>query len=320
MLLAKFAGLIYPQSPVVKPDSGPHTAWPPLPDVIGPARASRIFHRYRYKLLVALTAGQRKRLLQHLDKFPDWRQIFLEDPSNFYVFFRRYLDRRWSVIKRFEKLSTDLEVAACKFGPDVTRLLAQGHSVRLCEKPSFSVDLTLNKPARIEGFWALSLNDSENRQLFNLSFGFTGNDSVLIASVQGIKRPEGSSMDAIRRLTKQTYGLRPHSLLLEVFKIACAYWGCKQIHGIDSKHQVTKYKKKEDEFKFDYRAYWQEHGGAQLPDGGWILANQTKRRSREEIPSHKRAMYRKRYELLDELAVIADSLKAATVAPAQAYD
>ena len=320
MQLVRFADFIHCYLSGLEDRAGPHTAWPSLPDVIGAARTRRPYHRYRYKLLLALTVVQRRRLLLQLDEHPDWRQIFLEDPNNFYVFFRRYLDRRWSMLKRFEKLSTDLEVAACKFGPDVTGLLARRHSVRLCEMPGFSVDLTINKPTRIEGFWALSLNDSDNRQLFNLSFGFTGRDSVLIASVQGIKRPEGGSIEVIRGLTKQTNGLRPHSLLLEVFRMACTCWEIRQIEGIDSKHQVTKYKKKEDEFKFDYRAYWQEHGAQRLADGGWLLEGRAKRRSREETPPHKRAMYRKRYELLDELGIlVANGLKTARIAPVPSF-
>ncbi len=290
--------------------------WPEARHVLGPARMKRAFHRYKYALLLLLTARQRARLLRLLDTYPEWRQLFVATPSNFFVLFRRYLDRRHSMWQRFDSLMVDLTVAADKFGTDTMRLLAAGHGVRVGAQPGFSVDLTINRPTRIEGFWAFSLNDADNRPLFNLSFGFTGPDSVLIASVQGIKRHDDSAPGVIRSLTKGAHGLRPHFMLLEVFKMACASWGIQHIRGIDSAHQVTRYKKQDDEFKFDYRAFWREHGAVQQPDGAWLLPNQTRRRTPDEMPAHKRAMYRRRYALLDALAaLVAAGLQAPAAAP-----
>ena len=98
--------------------------------------------------------------------------------------------------------------------------------------------------------------------------------------------------------------------------MACACWGIRRIEGIDSRHQVTRYKKKEDEFKFDYRAYWIEHGAHQGLDGNWLLPVEARRRTPDEMPGHKRAMYRKRYALLDGIAAqTAEALQAATLAP-----
>jgi len=71
------------------------------------------------------------------------------------------------------------------------------------------VGLTLNAPTRIEGYWARCLYDADARPLFNLSFGFTAADTLLIASLQGLKRADGSNRETIRALNKQCHGLRP---------------------------------------------------------------------------------------------------------------
>lgn len=290
--------------------------WPTPHEVLGAARMKRPFHRYRYALLILLTRQRRARLLAHLDAYPEWRRLFSTDGGMFFVLFRRYLDRRWSLWRRFDMLEQDLTAAACHFGPRTMRILAKRQSMRICAGPGYSIDLTINRPTRIEGMWALSLNDAANRPLFNLSFGFTGADSALIASIQGVKRSDGDTMGTIRQLTKSNHGLRPHSMLLEVFRMACACRGIRHIEGIDTQHQVTHYKKKVDEFKFDYRAYWSEHGARQAPDGSWILPLEAQRRTPEEMPGHKRAMYRKRYALLDTLAArTAEGLQAAALAP-----
>ncbi|WP_398314313.1 DUF535 family protein [Zoogloea sp.] len=61
---------------------------------------------------------------------------------------------------------------------------------------------------RIEGYWALCLHDSDAPPLFNLSFGFTAADTLLIASLQKLKRVDGSKRETIYALTKQCHGLR----------------------------------------------------------------------------------------------------------------
>lgn len=285
-------------------------------DVLGAGRMKRPYHRYRYALLMAITRQRRARLLAHIDAIPEWRQLFSKDGSLLFVLFRRYLDRRWSMGRRFDMLEADLGAAARHFRADAMRILANRQNMHICAGPGYSIDLGINRPTRIEGMWAFSLNDAENRPLFNLSFGFTGPDSVLIASMQGVKRSDGDTMGLIRQLTKGCHGLRPHSLLLEVFRMACACWGIRRIEGIDSRHQVTRYKKKEDEFKFDYRAYWIEHGAHQGLDGNWLRPVEARCRTPDEMPGHKRAMYRKRYALLDGIAAqTAEALQAATLAP-----
>jgi hypothetical protein len=45
----------------------PAASWPPLPDVLGPARTRRVFHRLKYRLLAWLTTPERRLLLQALD-------------------------------------------------------------------------------------------------------------------------------------------------------------------------------------------------------------------------------------------------------------
>ena len=51
-------------------------------------------------------------------------------------------------------------------------------------------------------------------------------------------------------------------------------------------------------------------------DGAWLLPNQTRRRTPDEMPAHKRAMYRRRYALLDALAaLVAAGLQAPAAAP-----
>ena len=92
--------------------------------------------------------------------------------------------------------------------------------------------------------------------------------------------------------------------MLTIFQMACADWGITEIRGIDPEHQVKKRRNSDKQgFKFDYREFWSELGAVQLGDQDWRLPNQPQRRAVEDIPSRKRALYRKRYAWLDDVAV-----------------
>ena len=194
-------------------------------------------------------------------------------------------------------------MAEAKFGAANAPQLIQGHRIRLSEQAHCSVDLELNRVSFHEGFWALSLKDSHGKALFNMSFGFLSHNAVLIASVQGVRGDPGCHLEAIQAITKQSHGLRPHHVLLNIFQRACAEWGITEIRGIDPEHQVKKRRNTDKQgFTFDYREFWTELGATRLVDHDWLLPNQAQRRAANDIPSRKRALYRKRYAWLDDVA------------------
>lgn len=92
-------------------------SWPPLPDVLGPARTRRVFHRLKYRLLARITTPERRLLLQALDRHPAWARLLDADRRSFHVFYRRYLDRRFGLRARFHAMIADLEAAVGHVGP-----------------------------------------------------------------------------------------------------------------------------------------------------------------------------------------------------------
>lgn len=291
--------------------------WPSMSQVIGILRSSRFVDRFKYQCRMLQASAARRNFLRYLSTNAVWHSLFAFNQRCYYVPFRLYLDRRWSQKMRFEQCATDLQVAQAKFGLAMAQQLVEGHRVRLSEQVFFSVDLELNRVSFHEGFWALSLKDSKGQALFNMSFGFLSPHSVLVASVQGIRGETGCNLEAIQSITKQNHGLRPHHLLLNIFQMACADWGITEIHGIDPEHQVKKRRHADKQgFSFDYREFWTELGAVQLDDQDWLLPSQPQRRTVEDIPSRKRALYRKRYAFLDEVnTVVMTSLASATADP-----
>mgnify|MGYP001766041146 CR=1 FL=1 len=52
---------------------------------------------------------------------------------------------------------------------------------------------------------------------------------------------------------------------------------------------------------FDYDAFWRDYGGQPDGQGFYELPVAAPRREATEIPSHKRAQYRRRYQFMDEM-------------------
>lgn len=134
---------------------------------------------------------------------------------------------------------------------------------------------------------------------------------MFIGAIQGIHGgvPSDESLAIFRRLTKDFEGLRPRSLLLEALRLVAARLAVAHMYAVADvcRHHRHPYFGRRDERKLgtDYDQIWLEHGATigDLP-GFYDLSLAARRKSMAEIPSKKRAMYRRRYEIMDRLAVV----------------
>ena len=124
------------------------------------------------------------------------------------------------------------------------------------------------------------------------------NPTLEICSLQGGK---GQS-EEIKLVTKACGGLRPMSLLVYMAAELARGLACKSLLGIRTQsHVYQSSKRTADRVKFDLDGLWQEHQGC-VQDELWMsLPLEVPRKTLEEIPSRKRASYKARYQLLDQL-------------------
>lgn len=133
-------------------------------------------------------------------------------------------------------------------------------------------------------------------------------DAIWVAGIQGIR----GNLDLNRLLTKVTNGLRPQNLIYFALTALAARFNCKAIYGINSEYH---YYQAEDNFEkkvdFNYNTFWQELGGEAKDDAWFALPVDYQRKNTDEIVSKKRAQYRKRYQLMDEMkdVITSGSLK-----------
>lgn len=229
-----------------------------------------------------------------------------------------YIHNEWDLDTKFEKILTHYEILSAlnsslvHVGGSATDADADCHD--LMDLSDFSPDL---KVMIDKAPWFTR----EGELLINLirgglraaSIAFTlgkanGETVAYIGAIQGMH--SGLSVDEAleiyKGLTKDFHGLRPRSLLLEVLKVLLKKLGVTRIYAVSDRnrhHRHVYFGNDENTvFKNDYNLIWEEHDGVLNPEIGFYeipIAPAIK--DMAEIPSKKRSLYKKRYEVIHAL-------------------
>jgi uncharacterized protein VirK/YbjX len=185
--------------------------------------------------------------------------------------------------------------------------------------------LLLDKPVwfQKEGTLALNLFQGDVR-LFTIAFALASREGERIAIIGGIQgRNLDGILDIYREMTRTAHGLRPRDLLIDLFKAFCREVGAKRLLAVSdaNRHHRHPYfgKAPDRDLPLDYDAIWEDRGGVVVGDGFYELSLDRATRSDDEIPAKKRAMYKKRYALMEELEA-RQSLAMLSAKPQKAWD
>ncbi len=156
-----------------------------------------------------------------------------------------------------------------------------------------------------EGMLVLNLFLQDVR-IYSLAFSFAYEESKLIAYVGAIQGVDVAGiMNDYKDLTKALHGMRPRDFQVEVFRIFCRACNTRKIYAIcDDKrqHRSSYFDSAKSEALFlNYNAIWEERGGVKECEDFYTLALETPMKNLEEVPSKKRGMYRRRYEMLQAI-------------------
>ncbi|MFV7431272.1 MULTISPECIES: VirK/YbjX family protein [Pseudomonas] len=223
-----------------------------------------------------------------------------------------YLSKCWEAPQRLEVVASHFEVLAGQF--PALLLLGRDESLTLCELSSHSPGcrLVLDRPIwfKREGELVLNLFQSDLR-VASLAFSLCrsqGELCLFIGAVQGIHKGIDSetSLAIYRDLTKDFEGLRPRSLLLEALKCLARTLGVAHLYAVSDacRHHRHAYfgSDKGHDLAANYDVIWLEHGATASSHADFFaLPLAAVQRAEQDIPAKKRAMYRRRQVLLDDV-------------------
>lgn len=198
--------------------------------------------------------------------------------------------KRWSE-KLIKAVYVDrlFELAKMQFSDDENDFV----KISLSREPSFAN----------EGEIFIVASDGLGRMIFSLNFNFTktdNGDGLFIGCMQGPAGENGKEL--VRDFTKKMQGLRPHHLMVFILQVIASFYGLNEIKAVSTQGHVYNANSKGKRIKTDYNGFWEEAGGEMGDDGFYILPLSEERKSMEEIKSNKRAMYRRRFEMMDGMA------------------
>jgi len=167
------------------------------------------------------------------------------------------------------------------------------------------VRVIMDRPAWLarEGLLTLSLFKDDFRA-FTVSFSILdGTDrSLFIGGIQG--RNDDDILSLYRDLTKDFHGLRPRDLLLEALRLFAVRLGAKHIFAVADDHKTSRhsYFGTGSAPGLFYDEIWLDRGATRVAKTHFELPMEGSRRDLQEVSSKKRSMYRKRYDMLDQIA------------------
>ncbi len=156
-----------------------------------------------------------------------------------------------------------------------------------------------------EGLFVINLFILDAR-IYSLAFSLAFESDEVVAHIGAI---QGVDVDGIladyKDLTKALHGMRPRDFLVELFRIFCRSIGVTRIYAVDDakrQHRSSYFGlAKSEELLLNYNDIWLERGGVQNGEDFFVFSVDPPMRNLDEVPSKKRAMYRRRYELLQSL-------------------
>jgi uncharacterized protein VirK/YbjX len=123
---------------------------------------------------------------------------------------------------------------------------------------------------------------------------------LFIGGLQGAKME--NQRELVIRLTRSLRGLRPKALLVFALQQLAQSWGITRIRAVGGREHIYCHYRKRKTFHANYDEFWLECLGQRMPDGNFELPVIAPLRNLAELPRTKRPVYRRRYEMLEEIA------------------
>lgn len=226
----------------------------------------------------------------------------------YHSLYRTYISKKWSIYNKMDVIESHYKAVNA-----FANFLHVHHNqyINLFQSESSYGDFRIVVDSlawmRAEGEVTLSLFYRDIRlHWLTFSIATVNNDHVMmIGAIQGwagVLRDEKESIKKINlELSKKLHQLHPRILLLYCLKMIARFITVPEIWGISQEYHRTKVWHKfvmRGQLK-GYSSFWLEHGGLLNNEGFYVISTKKRYKPIEQVPTNKRLLYKKRYQLLD---------------------
>lgn len=139
------------------------------------------------------------------------------------------------------------------------------------------------------------------QMIFWLAPDGTGAVSLWIGAMQGPNME--NAKDVVKRVTKLCHAYRTKNLILYATKALARSLSVARIYAVTNKgYYANNHLRMDRKLKTDFGDFWREAGGKETGDPRFDELPLTEtRKTMDEVPTRKRAVYKRRFLMLDEL-------------------
>lgn len=245
---------------------------------------------------------------------PEFKIIAEQKPRLYYKPFRVYMSTKWD-IERKAKVILDTYQFIRNNGEGFMQLITSEKPVplvifKLKDGSDAMVTLGYDERYRKEGELIFFLHSEKlGGFITGAAFSFENISKegwgCRIGSIQG---PKDGKENIIKEAQNLMNGLRPKSLMVFTIQEFARDLGVQTVYGAGQAIQAFRRKHAIHiqclhKIYFDYNKLWTESGGIMQKDGWFLLPPAFPRKDMETIKACKRASYRRRYAMMDEISL-----------------
>lgn len=169
------------------------------------------------------------------------------------------------------------------------------------KEKTMAIDLLFRPSETREGLLTLGLR-LDGQYIYHINFWINVNDNKLVFGI-GALQGSRDGLEINKELTKHFFGYRPKNLILYALRIVAQKLVVNEIYAVSNYGFYTNnHIRLNRKLKTSLDEFWQESGGIVGKDRRFFhIPVREHRKSIEEVVSHKRNLYRKRFIFLDSL-------------------
>ncbi|EFM96938.1 VirK/YbjX family protein [Actinobacillus pleuropneumoniae] len=268
-----------------------------FPNEKRPSKLLREYFRYSFRKVWCST--QCIQLTNYLNNSPLWAELFNQNLYRVNTLLDTYCDKTFNKKQRLKAIKENFTRFENLFRIHFCNQLVTQQEVCIAKlSDELNLYLSINQIDPLEGFFSLNIKNNQKEHIYDASFTLLEENKILISSIQGPNSK--SAQDLIKSATKQLYGIRPMFMLIYIFKLIAEKFNLELL-GIPHKRQAKYRWNDHSRLLFNYDIFWKDNNAILTKNDYWSLSNNIERKPLNTIPSKKRSMYKKRYQLLDDI-------------------
>lgn len=254
-----------------------------------------------------------------LEEIADIYPFVYEQPTRAFFYNKSTFDERTALVEKH------MDFTARTFRADIVRDLYSEKNISLWDGGELDGSrlwgmLYFEAGQRKEGMMSVMLR-LDKKPLYQMIFWIApdkkGDMSMFIGAMQGPNMD--NARDVVKKVTKHCHAYRTKNLILYLTQAVARLLGMKHIYAVTNYgYYANNHVRTDRKLKTDFSEFWTEAGGHPTDDTRFDeLPLVETRKTMEEVPTRKRAVYRKRFAMLDALdAEVAEKMKELMVSEA----